>query len=730
MMRLFETIKNLKLGIKLNILAFLIFSLLLLGMVLTTNNSMNSFILQAGRQTATQDAQTIELRFSEIEQETLNNTQSLSNTPGLSAALIARNIQPIQAEILIGSARLDFDDVDIANAEGRRLFNLTGSVPDDENRLIKLALLGFEATGLVVENEEERVTISIAAATPIRNSSGATIGAVFGSRIIDDDMLSRVNVFSGHSLELGLIVDGRMIASDFENAEDLEYFSTHLLDSTSIGQALNGQTVLVDELVNNPTGSPHSIGHTPLTIGSDTRAVIGFAVNMGDLAAFQGQLVSNQRAVFALFAILGNILLAVFALRDITNPIRRLQLAAEKIANGDYAQRVASRAKDEIGQLTNSFNSMASQLQELVTGLEQGVARRTSELELRSIELEQTTKQNKKRADELQTIAEIVRYISTEKDPESLLTLITKTVSEKFNFYHVGIFLLNNSGKFAVLRAANSTGGQKMLLRQHKLEVGQVGIVGNVTSTGIPRVATNTGADSIYFNNPDLPQTRSELALPLKIQEQVIGALDIQSTDINAFSDEDVKALTTLADQVSIAIQNTRLINQIEKSLAESNAIQRQYIRETWSRMPKEEKISGFRYSATGVVQLDDEAIIAASDNMKDKREISVPIILRGETIGTLSVQVPKSERVGTDQVDLIKAVAERVALSAENARLFEETNRRATREHLVSDITTRIRSTNDPQEMINTAMQELQRALSATRVEMVPKKIAPPPDK
>ncbi len=115
---------------------------------------------------------------------------------------------------------------------------------------------------------------------------------------------------------------------------------------------------------------------------------------------------------------------------------------------------------------------------------------------------------------------------------------------------------------------------------------------------------------------------------------------------------------------------------------------------------------------------------------MKDKREISVPIILRGETIGTLTVQVPKSEHIGTDQVDLIKAVAERVALSAENARLFEETSRRATREHLVSDITTKIRSTNDPQEMINTAMQELQRALGATRVEIVPQKIAPPPDK
>lgn len=127
---------------------------------------------------------------------------------------------------------------------------------------------------------------------------------------------------------------------------------------------------------------------------------------------------------------------------------------------------------------------------------------------------------------------------------------------------------------------------------------------------------------------------------------------------------------------------------------------------------------------------MEEETELTIQENKNNKREINVPIILRGEPIGTLTVQVPKSEHVSTDQMELIKAVADRVALSAENARLFEETSRRATREHLVSDITAKIRSTNDPQEMINTAMQELQRVLGATRVEIVPQKIAPSPDK
>jgi GAF domain-containing protein/HAMP domain-containing protein len=421
-----------------------------------------------------------------------------------------------------------------------------------------------------------------------------------------------------------------------------------------------------------------------------------------------------------------SVLLSVTLSQQLTRPIIRLTNTAQEISAGKFDIQAQVNSADEIGTLAKTFNVMTSQLQ----GAFQNLDRHAKELEQRAVQLELASQQSRKRAQQLQTIAEIARYISTEKDLKKLLPLITQTVSEEFRFYHVGIFLLDDSGKFAVLLASNSPGGQEMLRRQHRLEVGQTGIVGNVTATGIPRIASDTGADAAFFNNPDLPQTRSELALPLKIEKRVMGALDIQSTDINAFSDEDVVALTTLADQVSIAIQNTRLFNEIEKSLAESNAIQRQYIRETWSRLPREEKLSGFRYSATGAIQLDDKTTIDASENMKDKREISVPIILRGETIGTLSMQIPKSEYVGTDQMDLIKAVAERVALSAENARLFDETNRRAEREHLVSDITTKIRSTTDPQEMVRTAVEELKRALGVTRVEIIPQKIAPPPDK
>ena len=377
----------------------------------------------------------------------------------------------------------------------------------------------------------------------------------------------------------------------------------------------------------------------------------------------------------------------------------------------------------EAFNLIQIFNTMSGKLQNLIQNLEQGVAERT-------FELQKVSALNEKRARQFESITRVSNAITSVQNLQELLPLISEAISQNFGFYHVGIFLVEAGNQYAVLSAANSEGGRKMIRRHHQLKIGEQGIVGYVSQTGKSRIALNVGEDANYFTNPELPATQSEMALPLKTGDDVIGVLDIQSTELGIFTDEDFITLSTLADQVSLAIQNARLFDQSQKAIAEFEAIQRQYIRETWTHLPKEEKLTGYRYSTTGAIPLSKDVEPVRSEGKADRHEINVPITLRGEIIGTLSVQAPQNERIGTDKMDLIKAVAERVALSAENARLFDETNRRAEREHLVSDITTKIRSTNDPQEMIKTAIEELRQALSATRVEIVPKKIAPPPDK
>jgi GAF domain-containing protein len=327
-------------------------------------------------------------------------------------------------------------------------------------------------------------------------------------------------------------------------------------------------------------------------------------------------------------------------------------------------------------------------------------------------------------------LAQVVQAITSIRDLQELLPRITTVISENFGFYHVGIFLLDEVHQYAILSAANSRGGKKMLERSHRLRVGEEGIVGYVTSSGEPRVAMDVGKDPVFFNNPDLPETHSEMALPLKSGSRIVGALDVQSREVGAFRDEDIQMLGLLANQVSLAIENARLFDETKIALAEAEAVSRQFTREAWGRLPAEQKLIGYRYSIAGAAPLAEPINLTEPGKGKgqakptETSQVVVPIELRGETIGTLVVQSPSAGRLNQDQLDLIKAVAERVALSAENARLFEETTRRAERERLVSDITGRIRSMNDPQAMIQTAIEELRKVLGATRVEVIPQAV------
>jgi GAF domain-containing protein len=301
---------------------------------------------------------------------------------------------------------------------------------------------------------------------------------------------------------------------------------------------------------------------------------------------------------------------------------------------------------------------------------------------------------------------------------EELLPRISESISEQYGFYHVGIFLNDPENRYAILSSSNSPGGQKMLAREHRLRIGEQGMVGYVTQTGNPRIALDVGADAVFFNNPDLPDTRSEMTLPLKVGGNVIGALDIQSTEPSAFSEDDTRILSSLANQVSLAIDNARLFEQTTRSLAEAEALSRQYLKEGWNRLASEELVTGYKYSRRGVlrpIELED----LRPDEGSESTEL--PILLRGEKIGSLVIHATKENRLTEDQIDIAIAVAERVALSAENARLFDEVSRRAERERTVSQITTNIRSTTDPQLMIQTALDELKNALGVKEIEIRP---------
>lgn len=384
-----------------------------------------------------------------------------------------------------------------------------------------------------------------------------------------------------------------------------------------------------------------------------------------------------------------------------------------------------------INRLTETINKLQEnekiqleenrELNELRQSLEERVNQRTAELD--------TANQfNLRRARQFEAISQVVKAISSIQDLDTLMPRITQVISEQFNTYHTGIFLLDNEREFAVLRASNSMGGQKMLERGHKLQVGQTGIVGFVTATGRARIALDVGTDAAYFDNPDLPDTRSEIALPLRYSGQVIGALDVQSLDANAFGQDDIEALTTLADQVAVTINNTLILEEARKSLNESQSAFGNFTRDSWKIMQPKSLGLGFQLKESVITPLDQpltgkhiqEAVASGATVISDKdnggSNLTIPIRLRGKTIGIINLRTAQ-QKLTSDDADIAESVTERLSLAIETALLIQTTQHRADVERITSDISSRINSSTRFETILQTAAQELSRALGGSDV-------------
>lgn len=430
---------------------------------------------------------------------------------------------------------------------------------------------------------------------------------------------------------------------------------------------------------------------------------------------------NTQQISFVLVAIILTfaLLSTMWIGNTLTAPLLSLTATADEISHGNLDARAGVQGSDEIATLAQTLNTMTARLRDLIQSLERRVKDRTAALEDASYHAG-------RRAAQFEAITQVTRAISSIRNMDELMPLVAAVISQYFDFYHVGIFLNDESNEFAWLIASNSEGGHRMLQRHHSLRIGEQGIVGYVAARGESRVARSVGEDAVFFNNPDLPETKSEAALPLRRGSQVAGVLDVQSTREDAFTDEDLSILAILADQVSLAMENTRLFETTRRSLMEAETLYRQYVQEAWNRLPQEGQLTGYRYTPRGAAPVSATGASAAGEAASASGEtptyppLVVPIKLRGETIGNLIVRSPLMAAWTQDQKELVQAVADRVAFSAENARLFDETSRRAERERLVTEITSRIRSSNDPDEMIRTAVEELRNALGATDIQVI----------
>jgi GAF domain-containing protein/HAMP domain-containing protein len=415
---------------------------------------------------------------------------------------------------------------------------------------------------------------------------------------------------------------------------------------------------------------------------------------------------------------------ALLVAQLLSNPIRRLTQVAERVTAGDLQAQADIHSADEIGNLALAFNTMTRQLRLTLESLEQRVADRTQALAL-------TSEKSERRANQLQTLAGVAHTITSIEDPELLLRDVTHLISQQFCYDHVAIFLLDKSGEYAVLRATNSDAGQKMLAQGYRLKVGQPGILTEAIMSGSPRSNMERTTETGRSENPTLAFTRSEVACPLMLGGKVVGILDVQSARSEAFHTEDVEVLNILADQVAIAIENSNLFSETRRTLAELQALHRQYLREEWNRVTTMQNIHGFQIEQGMISSLPvalplHHDINAVPNNPDGPASRSFQIAVRGEVIGLLNLEKNDLDADwNPEEISLVESVVDQLGIALENARLLDEVTRRAAREEHINRIATHVRSSVNTEIILQNTVREVGRALGATRayIQLTPQK-------
>ncbi|MBN2004973.1 MAG: GAF domain-containing protein [Anaerolineae bacterium] len=368
-------------------------------------------------------------------------------------------------------------------------------------------------------------------------------------------------------------------------------------------------------------------------------------------------------------------------------PLQLLNTMAQKIAAGDLEQVVPVLHEDDVGTLTRTFNAMSQKLRHLYTDLDQGVQVRLETLEHRNRQLE--------------AAAQISSTVSVIYEIDRLLNETVHLIVTNFHFDYAGIFILDEGGDSLSLQAAASGSELPLLTQRYKLHVGQ-GIIGMVAQTGSARIVADVETDADFVSNPDISAIRSEMAVPLRGREGILGVLDVQSINPGNFTEEDAAILQTMAEQIALAIQNSRLLQESERAVRELERRYGEQTRDAWQFRLAREPLA-YRYSGMLVEPLAPEMAEVASGapvtqttlvwDDERGRQLVAPIRLRDQVLGSIVLRQGVSDDAWTEaDVALLAATCDQIGLALDNARLLDESKARAARERLTSEVSARIR--------------------------------------
>lgn len=609
------------------------------------------------------------------------------------------------------SVRKEFEEIFILNKYGKVLLSTNHShegLDLSQAAFFKEGISSnyFQPPSKLEEFDQTGVVVS----EPVVSQEGETLGVVAGYSNLD-----QVYQIMGESAGIGDTGETYLVDSNYK-----------LLTPSRYNGYMPGETeVMSHGALNAILGKQSGYGSYDNYNGVEVIGVYRWLPDM-KLALFAEQ---SREEVFAptvvtiainsavsIFLILGTVLFAVTMTNSIANPITDLTRTAQRIADGELELNAAvGHRRDEIADLATSFNKMTQQLRNMIGGLEELVKVRTKQLEIRS--------------DQLQAASQLGSAATSILEPGELVTQVVNMIQEQFGLYYVGLFLVDEAREYAVLQSGTGIAGREMVARNHRIKIGQ-GMIGWCILNETSRVSQPAGEDSIRLAVPDLPETRSEAAIPLRSRGQVLGAISIQSREPNAFDESTVATFQTMADQVAVAIDNARLFAEAQNALEATRRAYGEMNRQAWlDRLSTRAVRASRSHGGFSLIDISDQQEIFTAGGKSgsnggethDTEKIEdIPIFVRGMVIGHIHAQ--KGEKDGSwsrEERELLGTLTEQLGVALDSARLFEETLLRAERERMVSEITSRVRETLDIDTVLKTAAKELQKMLDLEEVEV-----------
>lgn len=420
-------------------------------------------------------------------------------------------------------------------------------------------------------------------------------------------------------------------------------------------------------------------------------------------------------AAVAMLTILLSVGLSLWVASRITTPIGQLASIAGEVANGNLDLTAPVESDDEIGQLAQAFNSMTEQLREDVKSLEERIVARTQRLEL---------------------VAALGEKLNLRLDLDSLLTEAVSQIQRNFNYYHTQIYLSENNNQ--TLHLAKAQGQITLAPEDRHTEVAvddKTNLIARAARTGqIARENINTDTQKLAYSS-FIAEARSEMAVPIMQNEQVLGVLDVQQRQAAGLDIGDMSLLRSVANQIAVAINNARLFQEVETALQEAQRAQARYQKAAWSRQNITPKRGRYHYIGDSDHHLsnyekeeiqrraatsDTAIVVGVDENILTPKSVAAPVKVRDHKIGTVQIHNRPGQNPWTeDDLAIVNAVIDQLAQVADNLRLFDETREQASREQTIRQITDRLRSASNLNQLLDIATETLSQELSASHVRL-----------